>query len=147
VPVSRARFGVLLALLVAVVTTASFVVVLRVIDDSPSSPDAASTTTSSSTTVPTTGAGGLPSPSFVAIVSSNAAQADAQADAAELTERGYDGAVLRSDEYGSLEPGFWVAYVGPFEDGPTAQAATDDLIADGYDAAYPRCVGTAEDCG
>lgn len=144
---SRARFGLLLALLVAVVTTASFVVALRLLDDDPAA-NPGTTTSSSSTTAPspTTAPGDLPSPTYVAIVSSNAEEGEAQADAAELTERGWDAAVLRSDDYGSLEPGFWVAYVGPFEDGPAAQVATDDLIADGYGATYPRCVGTAEDC-
>lgn len=145
---SRARFGLLLALLVSVVTAASFVVVLQLVDDDPAA-GPGTTTSSSSTTAPapTTAPGGLVTPTYVAIVSSNAEEGEAQADAAELTERGWDAAVLRSDDHGSLEPGFWVAYVGPFEDGPAAQAATDDLIADGYDATYPRCVGTVEECG
>ena len=145
---SRARFGLLLALLVAVVATASFVVALQLLDDDPSARPGVTATSSSTTAPPPTAApGDLPSPTYVAIVSSNVDEGEARADAAELTERGYDGAVLRSDDYGSLEPGFWVAYVGPFDDAPAAQAATDDLIADGYGAAYPRCVGTAEDCG
>lgn len=147
---TRGRFGLLLALLVAVVSCASFVVALQLLDDDPgsSAPEGTTTTTtSSSTTAPDPEPGGLVTPVFVAIVSSNAEEAEAQADASELTERGYDGAVLRSDDHGSLEPGFWVAYVGPFDDAAAAQTATDDLIADGYTAAYARCVGTAEECG
>ena len=146
---TRGRFAGLLALLVAAVSCASFVVALQLLDDDPGSSTAGrtTTTTSSTTTAPAPEPGGLATPVFVAIVSSNAEEAEAQADAAELTERGYDGAVLRSDDHGSLEPGFWVAYVGPFDDAGAAQAATDDLIADGYTATYVRCVGTADECG
>ncbi|MGK2950048.1 MAG: hypothetical protein ACSLFP_15860, partial [Acidimicrobiales bacterium] len=64
----------------------------------------------------------------------------------ELTESGYDAGVLRSEDHSSLEPGFWVAYVGPFPDVAAAEAAKDALVADGYTAAYTRCVGTDEEC-
>ena len=54
--------------------------------------------------------------------------------------------MLHSDDYTSLEPGFWVAYVGPFPDVAGAEAAKAELVAGGYTAAYSRCVGTAEEC-
>ena len=142
---TRGRFAGLLALLVAAVSCASFVVALQLLDDDPGSSTAGRTTTTTSAPAPEPG--GLATPVFVAIVSSNAEEAEAQADAAELTERGYDGAVLRSDDHGSLEPGFWVADAGPFDDAAAAQTATDVMIADGYTAAYARCVGPAEECG
>jgi len=144
--VSRRRFGLLLALLVLVLGTASFLVVLRLLDDDPPGDPSADTTTTSSSTTSTTVSGGLVTPTFVAVVSSekNAATAGAMAD--ELTERGYDSGVLHSDDHSSLEPGFWVAYVGPFADAAAAQDATDQLVADGYRAAYPRCVGTTDEC-
>ena len=90
--------------------------------------------------------GGLVTPTFVAIVSSDGDEPTAQQRRDELTESGYDAGVLHSDDYTSLEPGFWVAYVGPFPDDAAAQAAADQLVADGYESAYPRCVGTAEEC-
>lgn len=142
---SRGRFGLLLAGLVGVVATVTFVVVLSLIDDDPGG-DQAATTTSTSTTTSTTIPGGLATPAFVAIVSSEVDEPTAHAMASELTERGYDSAVLHSDDHSSLEPGFWVAYVGPFADVAAAQAATAGLIGDGYTAAYTRCVGTAEQC-
>jgi hypothetical protein len=144
--VTRGRFGLLLAALVGVVATVTFVVVLSLIDDDPGGDAAGTTTTSSSTTTSTTAPQGLATPTFVAIVSSEADESTARAMVDELTERGYDSAVLHSDDHTSLEPGFWVAYVGPFADAAAAQAATDQLIGDGYTAAYPRCVGTAEQC-
>ena len=77
---------------------------------------------------------------------SEADEATARATADELTEGGFDSGVLHSDDYSSLEPGFWVAYVGPFDDVGGAQAAVGELQGAGYTAAYPRCVGTDEEC-
>ncbi len=82
----------------------------------------------------------------MAVVSSEGDEATAQALAAELTERGFDSGVLRSDDHTSLEPGFWVAYTGPFPDAAAAAQDRDELVAAGYPAAYVRCVGTAEEC-
>jgi SPOR domain len=144
---SRGRFGLLLGLIVVAVATASFVGVLSLIDDET---DPAATATSSSTTTiattTTTVPGGIVTPTFVAVVSSETDEANAQLLRDELTESGYDAGVLRSDDHTSLEPGYWVAYVGPFPDFAAADAAKDDLIAAGYSAAYTRCVGTAEQC-
>jgi cell division septation protein DedD len=141
---SRGRFGILLALLVVAVTTASFLGVRALIEEEEPTVDApttTTTTTSTSTTVP----GELVTPAFVAVVGSDGDEATAQARRDELTESGYDAGVLHSDDYASLEPGFWVAYVGPFPDDAGAQGAVDELATDGYDA-YVRCVGTQEQC-
>ncbi len=144
---SRGRFGLLLGLIVVVVTAASFVGVLSLIDDTDpvGSPASSSTTTTASTTT-TTVPGAIVTPTFVAVVSSEADEVSAQQLRDELTESGYDAGVLHSDDYTSLEPGYWVAYVGPFPDVAAADAAKDDLIRAGYSAAYTRCVGTAEEC-
>jgi hypothetical protein len=146
---SRGRFAVLIALLVAGVTTASFLGVRALIeDDDPGAGAPTSTTTSTTTTTTTTTVPGeLATPAIVAIVSSDGDEATAQARRDELTESGYDAGVLRSDDHTSLEPGFWVAYVGPFPDTAGAQAAVDQLASDGYDSAYVRCVGTDAECG
>lgn len=144
---TRARFGLLLVLLVLVVGAASFALVLNLLeDDDPGGSQAQVTTTGTSTTT-TTVPGGLVTPTFVAIVSSGGDEATTQRLRDELTESGYDAGVLLSDDFTSLEPGFWVAYVGPFEDVAAAEASKAELVADGYSAAYTRCVGTAEECG
>jgi hypothetical protein len=70
----------------------------------------------------------------------------ARATGDQLTEAGFDSGVLRSDDYPSLNPGFWVAYVGPFGDLGGAQGAVSQLEGAGYTAAYARCVGTEEQC-
>ena len=144
---SRARFALLLVLLVLVVGTGAFVVVLSQLDDDdPGDGAIAPTTTTSSETTTTAAPEGLATPTFVAIVTSERDEATARAQADELTERGYGASVLHSDEYGSLEPGFWVSYVGPFPDVASAEAADGQLAVDQYPDAYVRCVGTAEEC-
>ena len=142
---SRGRFGLLLGLLFAVLAGGSFFIALQLFEDD----DDAATTTTTTTTVPittTTSTDELTTPTFVAIVVSETDEATARSVGDQLTEAGFDSGVLHSDDYSSLEPGFWVAYVGPFDDVGGAQAAVGELQGDGYTGAYPRCVGTDEEC-
>lgn len=142
------RFALLLALLFAVLASASFLVVFLLLEaDDEAQPGPSSTTSISiTTTTTTTTSGALDTPTFVAVVVSERDEGTARAIGDQLTEGGFDGGVLRSDDHASLEPGFWVAYVGPFAEAAGAQAAVAELQAEGYAAAYPRCVGTAEEC-
>ena len=142
---TRQRFWLLLGLLFVVVAGATFLAVTLILesDDDPAA-DATTTTTVGITT--TTTSGELTTPTFVAVVVSEPDEATARATADELTESGFDSGVLQSDDYTSLNPGFWVAYVGPFEDVGGAQAAVSELEGAGYTAAYPRCIGTDEEC-
>ena len=142
---SEGRFRLLLGGLFVAVAVASFVVVTLVLDADDDSPAATTTSTSTSTTA-TTAPGTLATPTFVAVVVSESDEATARATADELTESGFDSAVLRSDDYSSLNPGFWVTYVGPYDDVAGAQGAVAELAAAGYTAAYPRCIGTSEEC-
>jgi hypothetical protein len=145
---SRGRFGLLLALLALVVGVASFAVVLALISDDDTPVEASgSTSSSTSSSTTTTAPGTLTTPAFVVIVSSESEEARAQQRRDELTESGFDAGVLSSADYASLEPGFWVAYVGPFPDVAGAESAKADLVAAGYTAAYTRCVGSDEECG
>ena len=64
-------------------------------------------------------------------------EATARSTADELTEAGFDSGVLHSDDYSSLEPGFWVAYVGPFDDVGGARGAVGELEGDGYTGGLP----------
>jgi len=145
--VTNRRFGALLGVLFAALAGVSFLAVTLVLD---ASDDDSTPTTTTSTTVgitTTTTSGELATPTFVAIVESKSDEATANATADELTEGGFDSGVLHSDDYSSLAPGFWVAYVGPFDDVGGAQAAVSELEGAGYTASYPRCVGTDEECG
>ncbi len=142
---TRSRFGLLLALLFAGLAAASFLVVTLVLESDDDEPAADTTTTTFSITTTTTPSG-LTTPTFVAIVVSERDEATARGIGDQLTEDGFDSGVLHSDDYGSLEPGFWVAYTGPFPDVSGAEAEVAELKAAGYAASYPRCVGTDEEC-
>jgi cell division septation protein DedD len=145
---TRGRFGLLLALVALVVAAASFSVALALISDDgdATTQEAGSSTTSSTTSTTTTAPGTLATPAFVVVVSSESEEASAQQLRDELTEGGFDAGVLSSADYSSLEPGFWVAYVGPFPDVAGAEAAKAELVAAGYTASYTRCVGSNEEC-
>jgi hypothetical protein len=129
-----------------VIAGAVFLAVTLILESDDDDP-AASTTTTTVASTTTTAAGELTTPTFVAVVVSEADEATARATADELTESGFDSGVLHSDDYTSLNPGFWVAYVGPFDDVAGAQTAVSELEGAGYTAAYPRCIGTDEECG
>jgi SPOR domain len=139
------RFWLLLGALFVVLAGATFLAVTLLVD---SDDDPASATTTSTTVgiTTTTTSGALSTPTFVAVVVSEPEEDTARTTADELTESGFDSAVLHSDDYSSLNPGFWVAYVGPFDDVGGAQAAVAELEGAGYTASYPRCIGTDEEC-
>jgi hypothetical protein len=152
--VSRSRFGLLIGLLAVLVAVVSFLVGVAVLDDgSPDEPpgagdapdgDAADDTTTSSTTEAP--AGPLETPAFVVVVFSERDEAAAQSRAQQITDAGFPSGVLRSDDYATLNPGYWVAYSGPFPDAGAATSANQDLVGAGFTGSYVRCVGTAEEC-
>ena len=152
---SRARFNLLLVLLALVVASGSFVAANAAFDgeaaDPPpdrSSGDASAPGTSStSSSTPPVATGDLPSPSWILVVSSDASdEAGAAAVAAGIAAQGHPSGVLRSDDYPSLNPGFWVAYAGPYDGRGAAEAALAEVGADGFTSSYVRCAGTVADC-
>lgn len=149
---SGRRFGLLVALVAMVVGVGSFAGGVALLDDDvPDEPPGADTTdpgdgTVSSTTTAPGEPGTLETPAWVAVVSSEGDEARARAVAARVADAGFSSGVVRSDDHESLNPGFWVAYAGPYPDPATAEAAVADLAAAGIDGAYARCVGTAGEC-
>ena len=139
------RFWLLLGLLFVAVAGATFLAVTLLLDSDDDEPSSDTTTTTVGITTTTTD-GQLTTPTFVAVVVSEPDEATARATADELTENGFDSGVLHSDDYSSLNPGFWVAYVGPFDDVGGAQGAVSELEGAGYTASYARCIGTDEEC-
>jgi hypothetical protein len=144
--VDDGRFRLLLGGLFAGLAIVSFLVVTLVLESDDDEPAATTTTSTSTSTTATTAPGTLTTPTFVAVVVSEPDEATARSTADELTESGFDSGVLHSDDYSSLNPGFWVTYVGPYDDVAAAQGAVGELAAAGYTAAYPRCIGTSEEC-
>lgn len=157
---SRGRFGLLLGLAALVVGVAAFAAALAILDDGGADdpPGRATDGEASDTTAATDpdddeggedGAvvtGDLPSPSFIVIVRSEASEDAAASVAADIADDGHDTGVLRSDDYPSLNPGFWVSYAGPYDGSDEATAAVATLAEDGWPNAYVRCAGTTADC-
>ena len=143
----NARLSLLLGLLFVVVAGATFLAVTLILESDDDERSAATTTSTTVGITTTTTSGELTTPAFIAVVVSEPDEGTARAAADELTENGFDSGVLHSDDYSSLNPGFWVAYLGPFDDVDDAESAVSDLEAAGYTAAYPRCIGTDEECG
>lgn len=150
------RFALLLGLLAVLVAGSSFAVALSVLDDGEPDPpppgddagdplgDEGSASTSTTTAVAT---GELPTPTWIVVIASEADEAGARVLADRVAEGGRPAGVLRSDDYPSLNPGFWVAYTGPYPERGAAEAAVASLEADGVGGTYARCAGTRQECG
>lgn len=158
---TRGRFALLIAVVFALVAAAAFAVGVAVLDDDgPDTPPSRTTTgadssgdpggseaATSTTTSPATSAAPADGPMWIAVVSSEGSEQEAQARAASVAaEVGLPTGVLRSDDYESLNPGLWVAYAGPYASSDEAEGAVDRLEDAGYDEAYERCAGTDEQC-
>jgi len=165
--VSNARFRLLVTLLGVVVAVGSFLLGLALLDDDSPDPAPRRTTTEDGDGTgdpdggdgaPADGADGegaqgsvrtdpLPSPSWLLVIASEGDEARALALAGDVAAAGHDAGVLRSDDYPSLNPGFWVAYAGPYDDAAAGRAAEAAVEADGWPGAYLRCAGTVDACG
>jgi hypothetical protein len=153
--VSQARFVLLLGIVAVMVAGGSFVAATAVLDDGkadpPPSPDGGDTSDPevppSSTTTAPVATGELASPTWIVVITSEGDEAAATASAQRAADAGYPTGVLRSDDYPSLRPGFWVAYAGPYSDQAAAEAGSAELAADGFANTYRRCVGEQSDCG
>lgn len=81
---------------------------------------------------------------YTVILLSTATRAGAEQEAQQALTQGIDAGVLRSDEYSSLRPGFWVAYGGRFDSQEEAQEAAQRYASQGFAGAYVRFVNGGE---
>jgi hypothetical protein len=77
---------------------------------------------------------------YTVVLLSSTDRADADARAEEFVDRGTPAGVLRSDDHGSLRPGYWVVFSGRYEAQEEAETALADLGAEAA-GAYVRLVG------
>jgi hypothetical protein len=155
---SRGRFALLVTVLAMAAGVLAFALGLQVLDDDgPDAPPEGAGTASETTVAPlptpsttappaTTPPGALETPAWIVIVSSEATEEEADADAAAVAAAGHPAGVLRSDDFPTLNPGLWVAYAGPYPDKGAAEAAVPALAEDGFGGAYVRCAGTKDEC-
>jgi hypothetical protein len=158
---SQARFGMLLGLVAVLVAVGSFVAATAALDDgqpdpapapsggggeAPGSDPLVPSSSTSSTTAPVA-TGELATPAWIVVITSEADEASATTAAQRAAAEGHSTGVLRSDDYPSMNKGFWVAYAGPYADRSAAVAGSAALEADGFGGTYARCAGSKTDCG
>ena len=74
------------------------------------------------------------------MLASTGSRGSAESKARDAVKRGIPAGVLRSDDYSSLKPGFWVVFAGQY---PTSEAAEEDIekyAGMGFGGGYPRQV-------
>jgi predicted nucleic acid-binding Zn ribbon protein len=67
-------------------------------------------------------------------------RSQARAKAKEATTRGIDAGVLHSNDYSSLNPGYWVVFAGQYKTADEARAKIDAYAGEGFPGGYPRLV-------
>ncbi|HEX8744332.1 MAG TPA: SPOR domain-containing protein [Thermoleophilaceae bacterium] len=98
-------------------------------DDTPSTPDAGG---------PAEWPKGKTAYTVVLVSATSRNAADAKAE--QAVKRGIDAGVLRSDDFSSLRPGFWVVFAGQFDSSEEATRAADRYAEQGFGGGYPRQV-------
>ena len=80
---------------------------------------------------------------FTVVLVSSERRADARGEARRAAAAGLPAGLLRSNDYSSLKPGYWVAYAGEFESRAEAARRAQSYAAQGFPDAYPRRVEPA----
>lgn len=73
---------------------------------------------------------------LVSATSRNAADAKAE----QAIKRGIQAGVLRSDDFSTLRPGYWVVFAGQYDSSEEATRAADRYAEQGFGGGYPRQV-------
>ena len=73
---------------------------------------------------------------LVSATSRNAADSKAE----QAVQRGIEAGVLRSDDFSTLRPGFWVVFAGQYDSSEEATRAADRYAEQGFGGGYPRQV-------
>jgi hypothetical protein len=77
---------------------------------------------------------------YTVILLSTNTREGAQAVARQAARAGIPAGVLQSDDYSSLNPGFWVVFGGEFDSSEEAQRESESYAALGFPGGYPRFV-------
>lgn len=77
---------------------------------------------------------------FTVVLQSATSRSAADAKARQAVRRGIPAGVLRSDDYSSLNPGYWVVFAGQFDSREEAQRAAERYAEQGFGGGYARQV-------
>ena len=78
---------------------------------------------------------------YTVILKSSSSQSSAESFAQEAQDAGHTVGVLNSDDFSSLNSGYWVVFSGTYATEDEAETALDDLKSD-YSDAYIRQIST-----
>lgn len=80
---------------------------------------------------------------FTVVLVSRERRVDARREAQRASGAGLPAGLLRSNDYSSLRPGYWVAYAGEFDSRAEAARRAQSYAAQGFRDAYPRRIEPA----
>ena len=111
----------------------------------PTTPIPGATTPTTPSTPPPAGGGAVAEwpageTAFTIVLASTDTRGRAEAKARDAVERGIPAGVLRSDDYSSLKPGFWVVFAGQYATSAKAEADIEKYAGMGFGGGYPRQV-------
>jgi len=69
---------------------------------------------------------------YTVIVRSSESRSAAERTAEDLASQGKDAGVLRSDDFSSLKPGYWVAFVGQYDSASEARTQAESIGGGAY---------------
>jgi hypothetical protein len=74
------------------------------------------------------------------VLISSKSRKQAYAKGREAKSRGIDAGVLHSNDYSSLNRGYWVVFVGQYGSVSQARSHIDEYASKGFPGGYPRQV-------
>jgi cell division septation protein DedD len=106
----------------------------------PTAPPLTTPTTPSKPPTSTSGVASWPSgkTAYTLVLISAKSRKQAYAKAREAKSRGIDAGVLHSNDYSSLNPGYWVVFVGQYKTVGAARSHIGDYASKGFAGGYPR---------
>jgi hypothetical protein len=108
----------------------------------PGVPPASTPPNTTPTTPPSTGSGIAHWPAgttgYTVVLVSASTHKQANTKAREAISRGINAGVLRSNNYSSLNPGYWVVFAGQYSSANEARSHIDEYATKGFAGGYPR---------
>jgi septal ring-binding cell division protein DamX len=75
---------------------------------------------------------------YTVVLVSASTHKQANTKAREAKSRGIDAGVLHSNNYSSLNPGYWVVFAGQYSTADEARSHIDEYASKGFSGGYPR---------